>query len=173
LALRYIPACLSRIATLLAFVVIGLLAISPVSAQTTTTQDPKGDLKTSLTSLSALYTREVERLEKQQLQSKELYQDGLISRIEFENGEKALADARAKVDQVAKDIAAANQPVAQEDSLGLVGADRPWSTGNSRVDGLIRYYAGKYGVDPYLVYCTMSQESVLVPVRPVRRERKG
>ena len=159
MALRYIPACLSRIATLLAFVVIGLLAISPVSAQTTTTQDPKGDLKTSLTSLSALYTREVERLEKQQLQSKELYQDGLISRIEFENGEKALADARAKVDQVAKDIAAANQPVAQEDSLGLVGADRPWSTGNSRVDGLIRYYAGKYGVDPYLVYCTMSQES--------------
>ena len=111
MALKCIPACFSRVATLLAFIVIGLFSVGSVSAQNAATADPKGDLKTSLSSLSTLYTQEVERLEKQQQQSKALYQDGLISRVEFENGEKALADARAKVDQVAKEIATANQPL--------------------------------------------------------------
>jgi soluble lytic murein transglycosylase-like protein len=27
------------------------------------------------------------------------------------------------------------------------------------VDGLIKLYGGQYGVDPYLIYCLMSQES--------------
>ena len=72
----------------------------------------KTELKTSLSDLSTLYQTEVQRLEKRQQQSKELYNDGLISRIEFENGEKALADARAKVEQVTKEIAAASQPTA-------------------------------------------------------------
>jgi soluble lytic murein transglycosylase-like protein len=162
LALKCIPACFSRVATLLAFIVIGLFSVGSVSAQNAATADPKGDLKTSLSSLSTLYTQEVERLEKQQQQSKALYQDGLISRVEFENGEKALADARAKVDQVAKEIGTANQPVpviTGDLALNMIASDRPWSTGNGRIDSLIRYYGGKYGVDPYLIFCTMSQES--------------
>jgi soluble lytic murein transglycosylase-like protein len=162
LALKCIPACFSRVATLLAFIVIGLFSVGFVNAQTTATADPKGDLKTSLSSLSTLYTQEVERLEKQQQQSKALYQDGLISRVDFENGEKALADARAKVDQVAKDIATANQPapvITGDLALNMTASDRAWSTGNGRIDSLIRYYGGKYGVDPYLIFCTMSQES--------------
>ena len=161
MALNFIPACFSRLATLLVFIVIGLFSVSSVSAQTVATADPKGDLKTSLSSLSTLYTQEVERLEKQQQQSKALYQDGLISRVEFENGEKALADARAKVDQVAKEIATANQPpvISGDLALNIIASDRNWSTGNGKIDSLIRYYGGKYGVDPYLIFCTMSQES--------------
>jgi soluble lytic murein transglycosylase-like protein len=38
-------------------------------------------------------------------------------------------------------------------------AARVWSTGNGRVDNLIRQYSAQYGVDPYLIYCLMSQES--------------
>jgi soluble lytic murein transglycosylase-like protein len=162
LALKYIPACVSRVATLLAFIVIGLFSVGSVSAQNSAASDPKGDLKTSLSSLSTLYKQEVERLEKQQQQSKALYQDGLISRVEFENGEKALADAQARVDQVAKDIATANQPapvITGDLGLNMSASNRPWSTGNSRIDSLIRFYGGKYGVDPYLIFCTMSQES--------------
>jgi soluble lytic murein transglycosylase-like protein len=158
LALEYIPAWFSRIAPLLAFIVIGLLSVGSVSAQSPVAQDPKSDLKSSLNSLSSLYKQEVERLEKQQKQSKELYDDGLISRVEFENGEKALADARAKVDQVAKEVATASQPVVDV-ATNMVVSDRPWSSGNSRIDSLIRYYGAKYAVDPYLIYCTMSQES--------------
>ena len=161
MALKCIPDCFSRVPTLLTFIVIGLFSVGSVSAQNVATADPKGDLKTSLSSLSTLYTQEVEHLEKQQQQSKALYQDGLISRVEFEKGEKALADARAKVDQVAKDIATANQPavITGDLALNMSASDLPWSTGNGKIDSLIRYYGGKYGVDPYLIFCTMSQES--------------
>ncbi|HJS23456.1 MAG TPA: lytic transglycosylase domain-containing protein [Pyrinomonadaceae bacterium] len=148
-----------KAALLLGFVVIGLSAAVPANAQETVAQDPKPDLKTNLSELSTLYQNEVQRLEKRQQQSKELYEDGLISRVEFENGEKALADARAKVEQVTKEIATASQPptvIAAEIASGI---EAVWSTGNSKVDSLIRYYGQQYGVDPYLIYCTMSQES--------------
>jgi soluble lytic murein transglycosylase-like protein len=143
-----------KAALLLGFVVIGLFSAVPANAQ-----DAKADIKTNLGELSTLYKNEVERLEKRQQQSKELYDDGLISRVEFENGEKALADARAKVEQLTKEIAAASQPTAPEVALGVAAAEAVWSTGNNKVDGLIRYYGKQYGVDPYLIYCTMSQES--------------
>lgn len=162
MASKYIMHCFSRAAISLTFIVISLISTGSVHAQTVAPKDLNGDLKASLSNLSTLYKTEVARLEKHQQQSQGLYKDGLISRIEFENGEKALADARAKVDQVEKDIATANQPVPvidSEISATLLGPDRPWSTGNNRIDGLIRYYGAKYGVDPFLIYCTMSQES--------------
>ena len=34
-----------------------------------------------------------------------------------------------------------------------------WSTGNNTVDNLVRFYGNKYGVDPYLIFCLMQQES--------------
>jgi len=148
-----------KAALLLGFVVIGLFLAVPANAQETVV---KTELKTNLSELSTLYKNEVERLEKRQQQSKELYNDGLISRVEFENGEKALADARAKVEQVTKEIATASQPptvIAAEIESGIAAAQAVWTTGNSKVDGLIRYYGKQYGVDPYLIYCTMSQES--------------
>ncbi|HBB96760.1 MAG TPA: hypothetical protein DC054_15380 [Blastocatellia bacterium] len=120
------------------------------------------DYKTSLNSLSTLYQNEVQRIEKQNSQSKDLFNQGLISRVELENSDKALADARAKVEDIARQIAEANKPVplaANNDLSNLAAANQTWSTGNNRVDGLIRYYGNQYGVDPYLIYCLMSQES--------------
>jgi soluble lytic murein transglycosylase-like protein len=144
---------LSKAALLLGFVVIGLVLAVPAQAQ-------ESNLKGSLNDLSTLYQNEVQRLEKQQQQSKELYDDGLISRVEFEKGEKALADARAKVEQVASEIAAANKPAPAIAPISeLAASNRPWSTGSSKIDGLIRYYGSQHGVDPYLIYCLMSQES--------------
>ncbi len=125
--------------------------------------NPANDYKTSLNSLSTLYQNEVQRLEKQNTQSKDLLGQGLISRVEMENSDKALADARVKVEEVAKQIAEANKPApaltANDGSLSLIAANQIWSTGNGRVDGLISYYGNQYGVDPYLIYCLMSQES--------------
>ena len=145
----------SKAALLLGFVVIGLIAAVPAQAQ-------ESDLKANLANLSTLYQNEVQRLEKQQQQSKELFDDGLISRVEFEKGEKALSDARAKVEQVAGEIAAANKPspvITPNDMSDLASSDRPWSTGNSKIDGLIRLYGSQHDVDPFLIYCLMSQES--------------
>src|SRR5207237_7983001 len=53
-----------------------------------------GDYKNSLNSLATLYQNEVQRLERQNATSKDLYKDGLISRVEMEKSDKALADAR-------------------------------------------------------------------------------
>jgi len=171
----------SKAVLLLGFVMFGFVAVA--SAQTpqaaVSTQaavppqssaaplapaDPKAALKSSLTDLSTLYENEVQRLEKQQQQSQQLYNDGIISRVEFEKGEKALAEARARVESVAKEIAVANQPVplmiaGAESTLMGSSSSLAWSTGNSRVDGLIKFYGGQYAVDPYLIYCLMSQES--------------
>jgi soluble lytic murein transglycosylase-like protein len=153
LVFRNIFAGFSKAALLLGFVVIGLIFAAPAKAQ-------ESDLKASLSGLSTLYQNEVQRLEKRQQQSRELYNDGLISRVEFENGAKELADARAKVEQIANEIAAANKPVITPNVVSeMAFSERPWSTGNSKIDGLIRYYGAQNGVDPYLIYCLMSQES--------------
>ena len=152
-----------KAALLLGFVVIGLISAASVQAQEpSTTTNPKNEIKSSLTDLSNLYKSEVERLEKRHEQSQQLYNDGLISRVELEKGEKELVDARAKVEQVTKEIAAVNQPAQAlpEVVSGLVAAgNQVWSTGNAKIDNLIRYYGGQYGVDPFLIYCTMAQES--------------
>jgi Zn-finger nucleic acid-binding protein len=46
----------------------------------------------------------------------------------------------------------------------LAGSDsskkaRGWSTGRPKLDALIRHSGLKYGVDPYLIFCVMEQES--------------
>jgi len=129
--------------------------------QTTAAPDkPATDYKSSLKALSDLYQDQATKLEKQNDQAKQLFKDGLISRMELEKSDKDLADAHAKVDEVAKQIADANKPA----PAPLVVADaslsnQAWSTGNSRIDGFIRYYGNQYAVDPYLIYCLMSQES--------------
>lgn len=153
MVLRDIFAGFSKAARLLGFIVVGLISAGAVQAQ-------ESDLKNNLNELSALYQSEVQRLEKKHQESKELYDDGLISRVEFEKDDKALAEARAKVEKVAKEIAAANTPVVSPDAVleGVV-SNRVWSTGNARVDNLIRHYGAQYTVDPYLIYCLMSQES--------------
>ena len=162
--LSHIPACLSKAALLLGFVVIALFSAASVQAQETAA---KAELKTSLNELLTGYESEVKRLEKRHQDSKALYDDGLISRVQFETDEKALADARAKVEQAAKEIAAANQPAAALMAPNVVSefgaANQVWSTGSGRIDTLIRTYGAQYGVDPYLVYCLMSQESSFVP----------
>ena len=128
--------------------------------------EAKTELKTNLNDLSTLYQNEVQRLEKRHQQSKELFDDGLISRVDFEKDEKALGDARAKVEAVARQIAEANRPAPALDATvdpvtGSV-SNLAWSTGNTRIDTLIRQYGTQYGVDPYLIYCLMSQESSFI-----------
>src|SRR6185437_5352809 len=152
-------------------ILVGLLAISTASVAAqektqpatvpTDASAPANDYKSSLTTLSTLYQSDVQRLETQNGKLKDLYSQGLISRVEMEKGDKELADARLKVDEVAKQIAAANKPPVLPAIAGLTDStsNANWSTGNARVAGLIRFYGNQHGVDPFLIYCLMSQES--------------
>ncbi len=151
-----------KAALLLGFVVIGVFSAASAQAQEPAATNPKSEITSSLTDLSNLYKTEVEKLEKRNQQSQQLYNDGLISRVDLEKGEKELADARAKVEQITKEIAAVNHPAQTlpEVVSDLVAAgNQVWSTGNVKIDNLIRYYGAQYGVDPFLIYCTMAQES--------------
>ena len=120
---------------------------------------PVSDYKSSLSTLQTLYQNEVQRLEAQNGKLKELYTQGIIARVEIEKSDKELADARAKVDEVAKQIAETNKPPAVPEITTNSLSSQNWSTGNARVDGLIRFYGNQHGVDPFLIYCLMSQES--------------
>jgi hypothetical protein len=119
------------------------------------------DYKKSLNDLQALFERQVQKLEQQNTQIKGLFKDGLVSRVDVEKSDKELADARAKVEDARNQIAAANKPVpvVTAASSNPVLSNAVWSTGNNRVDNLVRFYGNKYGVDPYLIFCLMHQES--------------
>ena len=132
-------------------------AITPAEPKTADVADAAKDYKTSLATLSTLYQNEAQRLEKQNAQLKDLFGQGLISRLELDKNDKDLADARAKVEEVARQIAEANKPATAP--LLAANSNAAWSTGNPRIDGLIRFYGNLHGVDPYLIYCLMSQES--------------
>jgi soluble lytic murein transglycosylase-like protein len=131
------------------------------------TQEYEASLKT----LAAFYEEGLKKVTEQNAKLKELYAEGLISRREMEASDASVAEARARVDDVRKQIeqagealaAATKLPPVEEMPQETVGAAAPvarlWTTGNKSIDNLINYYGGKYGVDPYLIYCVMHQES--------------
>jgi len=45
------------------------------------------------------------------------------------------------------------------DSKSAGRSEREWTSGNSRIDGLIRTNATRFGLDPYLVFCVVEYES--------------
>lgn len=168
LCLRFRSTVVLLAVVLITSVSVAAQETKPATAQekkpTTATADANaavGDYKSSLATLSTLYQNDVQRVEKQNAKMKDLYTQGLISRIEMEKSDKELGDAKLKVDEVAKQIADANKPPVVPEIAAATGSTSPtnWSTGNARVDGLIRSYANQNGVDPFLIYCLMSQES--------------
>ena len=155
------------------------VAASPAGPPATagaTDKATANDYKGSLNALSSLYQNEVQRLEKQNGQLKELYTQGLVARKEIEGSDKAVADARTKLEDIAKQIAAANQPAppsAANVASNVAASNQAWTTGNGRVDGLIRFYGNQNGVDPYLVYCLMSQESKFKTIATSSKGARG
>jgi soluble lytic murein transglycosylase-like protein len=129
------------------------------SNNSTAPSNVANDYKKTLNNLQTLYETQVQKLEQQNNQAQGLYRGGLISRVELEKSDKNLADARAKVDEARNQIAAANKPTTIAAEITPRLSDVAWTTRNNKVDNLVRFYGNKYGVDPYLIFCLMSQES--------------
>src|ERR687885_774236 len=105
------------------------------------------DYRASLQELATSYEGDLRKAKEKQETLKGLYADGLISRVEFEGSEKAIAAAQAKVDDVRRQIAQADETIAAArkpvEALAAPAAltaraDPAWTTRSARIDGLIR-----------------------------------
>ena len=68
----------------------------------------------------------------------------------YRRGPLSVFVERSRIDHIEREeVAAANSSK----------KGRGWTTGNARLDGLIKQNGAKYGVDPYLIFCVMEQES--------------
>jgi soluble lytic murein transglycosylase-like protein len=144
--------------------------------------DPVGDLqkfrqefikaaeeyRASLVELSATYESNLKKQTEKQETLKSLYTDGLISRKEYEESGTEIAEARARVEEMRAEIAKADETIAAArrpiETYTAAPATAPrtdvaWTTGNKTIDNLIRLNGQRYGVDPYLIYCVIRQES--------------
>jgi len=72
----------------------------------------------------------------------------------YRRGSLSVFVERARIDHVEREEL---ESVAESDSTSK--KERGWTTGSSKIDGLIRQSGAKYGVDPYLTFCVMEQES--------------
>jgi len=68
----------------------------------------------------------------------------------YRRGSLSVFVERARIDHIEREV------LAESDSSKKF---RGWTTGHSRIDGLIKQNGAKYGVDPYLIFCVMEQES--------------
>lgn len=130
------------------------------SQSSTTTGD---SYQSSLEGLTTYYDEDLKRLTEQNTQIKKLVDDGLASRRDLELSDQAVAEARKKIEDLRNQVASAKE-VKPEAGAGAVIAIGPkgsvsWSTGSSQIDNLINYHGERNGIDPYLIYCVMNQES--------------
>lgn len=131
--------------------------------------------KASLQKLLVLYENDVQQLTERSTKWKSLYAYGLISRQEYLKATSDITEAQVKVAEVRKQIATAELTIAEArrqpepDELrnaamtALSGTAPAWTTGSTRIDSLIRENGARYGVDPFLIYCVIQQESSFSP----------
>ncbi len=126
------------------------------------------EYRASLVELSNSYEANLKKATEKQEQLKSLYTDGLISRKEYEESGSEIVEARAKVEELRAEIAKSDATIAAARKPVETFAVAPtsvapsqvaWTTGSARIDGLIRLNGQRYGVDPYLIYCVVRQES--------------
>ncbi len=72
----------------------------------------------------------------------------------YRRGSLTIFVDRARIDRIEREDL---ETVAESNSSSK--KERGWTTGNGRIDSLIKQNGAKYGVDPYLIFCVMEQES--------------
>jgi len=81
----------------------------------------------------------------------------------YKHGNLSIFIERSRIERVERE-----RPSNTPDSTGA-WTTRGWTTGNAKFDALVRENGARFGVDPYLIFCVMEQESQFKPhvVSPV------
>jgi len=80
------------------------------------------------------------------------------SGVWFRKGTLSIFIERSRIDHVERE-----DPERVADSASTTRKDRGWSTGSIKLDNLIKQNGTRHGVDPYLVFLVMEQESHFNP----------
>jgi soluble lytic murein transglycosylase-like protein len=77
----------------------------------------------------------------------------------YRRGTLSIFVERARIERIER------EPLrpAQEEADATATKARGWTTGNAKIDSLIRENGARHGVDPYLIFCVMEQESHFNP----------
>lgn len=75
----------------------------------------------------------------------------------FKRGNISTFIEKSRVERIERERAAPEEVAA--DGTPKKKRERRWTTGSAKLDAIIRHNGARHGVDPYLIFCVMEQES--------------